>query len=90
MKKNIKKKTLEDYLEDNLGQVMLQVKDRKELIEKVDVKSNGKLLKKINNLNGALEERNINYRIVEFPTSKMINRKQKRYPNAWRIEKLVH
>lgn len=85
-----KKKTLEDYLEDNLGQVMLQVKDRKELIEKVDVKSNGKLLKKINNLNGALEERNINYRIVEFPTSKMINRKQKRYPNAWRIEKLVH
>lgn len=85
-----KKDSLEDYLENILGQVMLQVKDRKELIEKIDVRSNRKLLKKINNLNGALEERNINYRIVEFPTSKMINGKQKRYPSAWRIEKLVH
>ena len=68
---------------------MLQVKDRKELIEKIDVKSNGKILKKINNLNGALEERGINYRIVEFSTSKMINGKQKKYPNAWKIRKLT-
>lgn len=31
---------------------MLQVKDRKELIEKINVRQDGKLLKKINNLNG--------------------------------------
>ena len=69
---------------------MLQVKDRKELIEKINVRQDGKkLLKKINNLNGALEERNLQFRIVEFSTSMMVNGKQKRYPNAWRVEKLV-
>ena len=35
-----------------VGNVMLQVKDRKELIEKINVRQDGKLLKKINNLNG--------------------------------------
>ena len=81
---------LESYLESILGQVMLQVKDRKELIERIDVKSNGKLLKKIGNLNGALEEREVSYRIVEFSTSKIINGKKKNFPNAWRIEKLTY
>ena len=85
----IMKNELEEYLESIVGVEMLQVKDRKELIEKIDVKSNGKILKKINNLNGALEERGINYRIVEFSTSKMINGKQKKYPNAWKIRKLT-
>ncbi|HBJ1649387.1 DEAD/DEAH box helicase family protein [Clostridium botulinum] len=83
------KAKLERHLSDMVGKVMLQVKDRKELIEMIDVKSNGHLLKKINNLNGALEEREIPYRIVEFSTSKMINGKQKRYPSAWKVEKLV-
>lgn len=80
---------LEKFLESMIGKVMLQVKDRKELIEKIDLKSNGKLLKRLTNLNGALEERNISYRIIEFPVSKMINGKQKRYPTAWKIEKLI-
>ncbi|CAG7841158.1 hypothetical protein CLOHAE12215_02582 [Clostridium haemolyticum] len=84
------KDELENYLNSILGQVMLQVKDRKELIEKIDVRSNGKQLKKINNLNGALEERNIPYRIIEFATSKTINGKQKRYPNAWKVQKLIY
>lgn len=83
------KKKLERHLEDMIGQVMLQVKDRKELIELIDVKSDGHLLKKINNLNGALEERDISYRIIEFKTSEMIDGKQKRYPSAWKVEKLV-
>lgn len=81
--------SLELYLENMVGKPMYQVKDRKELIEKIDVKSNGKLLRKINNLNGALEERKIPYRIIEFSTSEIKNGKQKRYPNSWRIEKLI-
>lgn len=81
---------LKPYLDSILGQVMLQVKDRKELIERIDVKSNGKLLKKISNLNSALEERGISYRIVEFSTSKMVDGKKKNFPNAWRIEKLIN
>lgn len=80
---------LGDYLESIVGETFLQVKDRKELIQKIDVKSNGKLLKKIGNLNGALEERNIGYRIVEFQTSRVIDGKQKRFPSAWKVEKLV-
>ena len=83
------KNMLSDYLESIIGISMLQVKDRKKLIEKIDVKSDGKLLRKINNLNGALEERKISYRVVEFPVSMMIEGKQKRYPNAWRIQKLI-
>lgn len=83
------KAKLERHLEDMVGKVMPQVKDRKELIDMLDVRSNGHLLKKINNLNGALEERGISYRIIEFPTSEMINGKQKRYPSAWKVEKLV-
>lgn len=84
-----KKDDLEEYLNSILGKTMLQVADRKELIEKIDVKSNGRLLKRIRNLNGALEEREIPYRIVEFSTSKMIEGKQRRYPNCWKVEKLI-
>lgn len=80
---------LEVYLESIIGVSMPQVKDRKELIERIDVKSNGRLLKKMNNLNGALEERKISYRITEFKDSKMMDGIQKRYPNAWKVEKLV-
>ncbi len=79
---------LEEYLESVLGITIPQVKDRKEIIEKIDVRSNGKLLKRINNLNGALEEREIPYRIIEFSTSEVVNGKQKKYPSAWRVEKL--
>lgn len=83
------KQELEEYLSSCVGNVMLQVKDRKELIERLDVRSNGKLLKKINNLNGALEEQDISYRIVEFATSRMINGEKKKYKNAWKVEKLI-
>lgn len=80
---------LKQYLENNVGMIMLQVKDRKELIEKLNVRQNGKLLKKINSLNCALEENKLPYRIIEFKTSKTIDGKQKKYPNAWKLEKLI-
>lgn len=80
---------LKDYLNNMVGKVILQQKDRKQLIEKIDVKANGKQLKGINNLNGALEEMGIPYRIVEFETSKIINDEKKKFKHAWRVEKLV-
>lgn len=80
---------LEKYLNSMVGKVMLQVTDRKELIEKLNVRSDGHLLKRINNLNGALEEIGLAFRIIEFETSRMINDKKKKYKSAWRVEKLV-
>lgn len=77
--------SLDLYLQKHLNDVFLQRSDRKELIEKVDVRSNGRQLKSISALNSALEERSIEYRIFEFQTSISINGKQKRYPSAWKI-----
>jgi len=76
------------YLDSIVGDIMLQVKDRQELIDMIDVKSNSKQLKRLNNLNGALEEREIPFRIVEFTTSKIIDGNKKNFKNAWRVEKL--
>lgn len=79
---------LERQLENLVGQVFLQTKDRKTIIDLIDVKSDGHQLKKIGVLNGALEERNICCRIVEFSTSKMIDGKKKNYKSAWKIMRL--
>ena len=83
-------KKLSIYLEGILEKVMLDSSDKQELINAIDMTICGKLLKKINNLNGALEERNINYRIIEFSISKMIDGKEKRYPSAWKVMKLTN
>lgn len=88
LKEDNKGDELEWYLEENVGKVMLQVKDRQELIEKINVRRNGRLLKRINNLNGALEEGKLPYRIVEFSTSRILNGKKRNFNSAWRIEKL--
>ncbi|MBU3173701.1 DEAD/DEAH box helicase family protein [Clostridium estertheticum] len=83
------KDNLNVFLEGMVGISFFQVKDRVELIKKIDVRSDGKLLKRLNNLNGALEEIKLPYRIIEFPTSRIINGKQKRFPAAWKVVKLV-
>lgn len=83
---------LEDYLEkmvtDNM--VLLQLRDRSELIKKINAKQNGKLLRKAATLNQVLEEREVDYRIKEFPTTRYIedskgNKKKKIYKSAWKI-----
>lgn len=84
-----KSKTLEEYLEENLGEVMLTSTDRKELIEKINVKQNGKLLKSKNILNAALDEQGFNYYIKQFQTSRVVNGKKKNFKSAWKIMKLV-
>ena len=73
--------------------VMLQLKDRNELIKKINAKQNGKLLKGRNTLNEVLKEKEIGYRIKEFKTTRYIEdssgkKKKKIYKQAWKIEKI--
>ncbi len=63
------------------GKIMYSKKDRKELIEKINVRSNGKLLKNINTLNSALREKGSSFQIEEF----IITHEKKKYYHAWRI-----
>lgn len=81
-------KYLEQLVEDDT--VFLQLKDRDELIKKIGAKQNGKLLKKAQTLNQVLEEREIDYRIKEFETMRVITdnsgkTKRKKYKSAWKI-----
>ena len=83
---------LESYLEKMVidDVVMLQLRDRSELINKINAKQDGKLLKSANTLNSVLEEREINYRIKTFTTTRYpIDdngiKKKKKYKNAWKI-----
>lgn len=76
---------LENYLATHVGQVMLQRKDRKELIKTIDVRREGHLKSSRDILNAALKEDNLPYRIEKFETSKIINGKKKKFKSAWRI-----
>lgn len=85
---------LEDYLEKlaNDGTIFLQRKDRSDLINKINAKQNGQLLKKWPTLNQVLDERGIDYRIKDFPTTRYIqddfgNKKKRIYKHAWKIVK---
>ncbi|WP_339145429.1 DEAD/DEAH box helicase family protein [Sutcliffiella sp. BMC8] len=84
-----KQQILEDYLESMVGKVLLTKSDRKELIKTVDVKQNGKLLQSLDSLNSALREQNIDYYIVQFETSRIVNAKKVKYKSAWKVMKLV-
>ena len=85
---------VEEYLQKMVANdvVLLQVKDRKELISKINAKQDGKLLKKAATLNQVLEERELDYRIKEFATTRYItdsdgNKKKKIYKSAWKVIK---
>ena len=72
--------------------VFLQLKDRAELIKKINAKQDGKLLKKAATLNQVLEERELDFRIKDFETTRMIQDtngepKKKKYKNSWKIVK---
>ena len=79
--------SLEEYLDSQVGKVMLTRKDREELIRKLNVKRNRKLKRSLDILNAALKEDKLLYRIVEFETSRKKNGKKQNYKNAWRIER---
>lgn len=76
---------LEKYLATHVGKVMLQRKDRKELIKVMDVRREGHLKSSIEMLNAALKEEHLPYRIEKFETSRNIDGKKKNYKSAWRI-----
>lgn len=80
--------SLTNYLDSMVGSVMLCRTDRKELIDKLDVRQNGHILKGIDSINAALNERRMPYRVVEFSTSRMVDGKKKNFKSAWKIEKL--
>lgn len=95
---NEEKETLEQYLDSIVGKVMLQAKDRTELIEKIGLvdpnhsntkKGNIKLLKNINTLNSYLTEIESNFIIKEFPTSRIVDNKKKNYKQAWKVRRLT-
>ena len=72
------------------GTVLLQLKDRAELIKKINAKQDGKLLKKAATLNQVLEERELDYRIKEFATTRYVEdsvgkKKKKIYKSAWKV-----
>jgi len=73
------------YLESMVGKPMLQKKDRKELIEKMDVRSNGKVLKSLGTLNHVLHERNLPFCIEQYGEKKTVNGKRKRYTAIWEV-----
>ena len=78
---------LQRYVDENI--VMLQVKDRKPLIDKLNVRSvNRKQLKGLDSLNAALEELGLPYQIVQFMTNRNVDGKSKKYKQAWRVEKI--
>ncbi len=76
---------LENYLATHVGQEMLQRKDRKELINIMNVRRDGHLKTSMEVLNATLKEDGLPYRIEEFATSKVVDGKRKRYNHAWRI-----
>lgn len=87
--------SLESYLEKMVREnvVMLQLRDRSELIKKINAKQDGKLLRSRNTLNEVLKEKEMNYRIKEFKTTRYITddlgkKKKKIYKQAWRIERI--
>lgn len=76
---------LEKWLASQIGKEMLRRPDRKELIEKMNVKRDGHLKHSREILNSALKEDNLPFRIEEFETTKESNGKKKKFRSAWRI-----
>ncbi len=83
---------LEEYLKQLVDDkvVFLRQADRIELIKKINVKQDGKLLKSKNTLNEVLKEKEINYKIKEFETTRWIlskngKKEKKKYKHAWKI-----
>lgn len=80
---------LTSYLERMQGVIMLRLADRKEFIDKLNVRQDGHKLKGIDSINAALNERHLPYQVKEFSTSRIVDGKKKNYKSAWRIEKGV-
>ena len=77
---------MEEYVQTMLDKIMYTTKDRKELIETINVRSDGHLMKSIDTLNGALAEMESNYRIVQMKKiTKTIDGKKKQFKTPWKV-----
>lgn len=81
--------SLKKYLNNMVGNEMLQLKDRKELIEKVNIRHNGKLIKKLETINPALQELGYPYKIRQYETSRIIDGKKKNFSSVWVVERIT-
>lgn len=77
--------SLDTYLKSIVNLVMLERKDRNPLIEKLNVRSNGRQLKRKDSLNKAMLEMGLPYKIKEFATTRRINGAKKKYKHAWKV-----
>ncbi|KMY49596.1 hypothetical protein [Peribacillus loiseleuriae] len=78
-----------EYLESIVGEVILTAVDRKELIAKINVKQNGKMLKNLDILNSALREQGLDYYIKQFETSRIESGKKKKYKSIWKVMEII-
>ena len=79
---------LEQYLENAVKSdlIMPNSTDRRELIEKINLRVGGHQKNSIISLNKELEHRGLPYQIEKFALpSTMINGERKRCNNAWRV-----
>lgn len=82
-------KSLAGYLDSIAGEPMLTKADREPLIERLNIRHNGRLCKTSNVLGAWLEDSGLPYRLHDYRTSRATeNGKVKTY-RAWMITKLV-
>ncbi len=79
------------FLESHLGTVWLSHSDRKELINRINLRRDGKALKSLKSLNPALEESGIPFKITEFSDNRYDEKTntKKYYSHAWKLEKVL-
>lgn len=83
-----KDSSLINYLREHIGNIMYTKTDRKELIERINVRRDGRLKKSMAVLNEALAEDNIPYKIRQFETMIRTHGKIHKYKYAWKIEEV--
>jgi hypothetical protein len=82
-------KTLTEWLDAHCNKPMFAVKDRQPLIEKLNIRQDGHLVKDINNINTNLRcHLHLPYQIISYPKKITKNGKQKQYKSIWEISKL--
>jgi len=77
---------MEKYLDSIVGKRLFK-DEKKELIEFIDLKQNGRLMKGYESLNACFKERKIQYIILNKRSSERINGKVESY-RYWEIAKL--
>lgn len=78
---------LKDFLESIVDAPMLTPKDREPLIQKMNIKRNGRTIKGYRTLQGALEDARLPYFISQYSQYVTINGKRKRYKNIWEVKR---